>query len=72
MLGLIKPVFQLGCSIGAGVIVSNAVKHVTPWSASTVVKVASVFGEFALSGIAADAAAKWVDKTFEQLFPEKK
>jgi hypothetical protein len=66
-LKVIKATTGIVVSFGAGAIVNNAIKATTPADVHAIKKIALVIGGFAVSGIVADAAVKYSNKTFDDV-----
>lgn len=65
-LVIAKLVVSALASAGAGTIVGNAVKHVTPATQALVPKVTTFVGGLALGSIAADAASTHAGKKVDE------
>jgi hypothetical protein len=63
----IKGITGLVVSAGAGAIVTNAIKATTPEDVKTLKKISIVIGTFAVSGVVADAAVKYSNKSFDDV-----
>jgi hypothetical protein len=63
----IKGITGLVVSAGAGTLIANAVKATTPEDVKTLKKISIVVGTFAVSGIVADAATRYSNKTFDDV-----
>jgi hypothetical protein len=62
---LIKLAADLLVSIGAGAVVSNAIKVSTPENAKAIQKIAIGVGGFVLSGMAGEMAVKYTDQNID-------
>lgn len=64
---IVKGVLGIMSSIGAGDIVANVCKLVTPENVKGIRKVCYVLGTAALSGVAADKAYDYIDETVDKI-----
>lgn len=62
---IVKGISSLAVSVGAGAIVTNAIKATTPEDVKMIKKIVITIGGFAVSGIVADAASRYSNKTFD-------
>lgn len=70
-MGILKAVLKLVVVFGVGTVVGSAVKTVTPDTVKGITKVATALGGLVLTGIATDAACKYVDKAVDEAGPQE-
>lgn len=63
----IKATTGLVVSMGAGAIINNAIRATTPEDIKMIRKITIVVGGVAVSGLVADAAVKYSNKTFDDI-----